>query len=191
MHSISSCQRPFQIFCIKTLLVITPTPLSSLFTAQLTQPLQIMAMKLFNALITLSAAIAFAIVASALNLESSSDNLTVKNEIASYEIQEAASLRGMNRFLAQQNLKADMRCDKFPRVCRLKNSPGPDCCKKKCVNVKSDRLNCGMCGYKCKYNEICCKGNCVNASFDKRNCGGCNNKCKKGEYCVYGMCNYA
>ncbi|KAK6269062.1 hypothetical protein QUC31_013222 [Theobroma cacao] len=101
------------------------------------------------------------------------------------------SLRGLSRFLAQQNLKANVTCDNFPRICRLKNSPGPDCCKKRCVNVKTDRMNCGMCGYKCKYGEICCKGQCVNASFDKRNCGGCNKRCKKGEFCVYGMCNYA
>ncbi|KAL5775297.1 hypothetical protein ACOSP7_012854 [Xanthoceras sorbifolium] len=85
-----------------------------------------------------------------------------------------------------------MTCDKFPRICRqLKSSSGPDCCKKKCVDVRTDRLNCGMCGYKCKYNEICCKGKCVNGSFDRRHCGGCNKKCKKGEFCVYGMCNYA
>ncbi|GMJ15598.1 hypothetical protein like AT1G11925 [Hibiscus trionum] len=96
------------------------------------------------------------------------------------------------RFLAWQNPKPSMTCDKFPRICRLKNgSPGPDCCQKKCVNVKKDRSNCGMCGYKCKYGEICCRGQCDNASFDKRNCGGCNNKCKRGEFCVYGMCNYA
>ena len=97
------------------------------------------------------------------------------------------SLRGISRFLAQKSLT----CDKFPRGCRLKSSKGPDCCKKKCVNVKTDRFNCGMCGYKCKYNEICCKGKCVNLAFDKRHCGGCNNKCKKGQLCVYGMCNYA
>lgn len=108
----------------------------------------------------------------------------------------STSLRGVSRFLAQRDIPVPanmnlMTCDKFPRVCRLKSSKGPDCCKKKCVNVKSDRLNCGMCGYKCKYPEICCKGKCVNASFDRRNCGGCNNKCKKGESCVYGMCNYA
>ncbi|KAI4295945.1 hypothetical protein L6164_035938 [Bauhinia variegata] len=103
------------------------------------------------------------------------------------EIEEASSLRGM----AQQNLISNMTCDKFPKVCRLKSSKGPHCCKKKCVNVNTDKLNCGMCGYKCTYTEICCKGNCVNASFDKRHCGGCNHKCKKGELCVYGMCNYA
>lgn len=100
-------------------------------------------------------------------------------------------LRGTSRFLAQQNVAARMTCDKFPRVCRLKRGEGPDCCKKKCVNVKTDRFNCGMCGYKCKYTETCCKGKCVDASFDKRHCGGCNNKCKKGQLCVYGMCNYA
>lgn len=94
------------------------------------------------------------------------------------------------------------RCDKFPRVCRLtrgmrgssnyyNNNYRPDCCKRKCVNVKHDRMNCGMCGHKCKYTEICCKGKCVNVSFDKFNCGGCNRKCHEGEYCVYGMCNYA
>ncbi|OMO67007.1 Stigma-specific protein Stig1 [Corchorus capsularis] len=107
------------------------------------------------------------------------------------EFDESTSLRGVSHFLAEQSLKANVQCDKFPRICRLKNSPGPDCCKKKCVNVKTDRFNCGMCGHKCKYAEICCKGQCVNASFDKRNCGGCNNKCKKGEFCAYGMCNYA
>lgn len=108
------------------------------------------------------------------------------------ENQEATSLRGVRRLLARQNLIANMTCDKFPRVCgMIRSSPGPDCCKKKCVNVKKDRSNCGMCGYKCKYTEICCRGKCVNASFDKRHCGGCNNKCKKGEFCVYGMCSYA
>ena len=108
------------------------------------------------------------------------------NDIAFSETQESSiAPRGTRRFLAS------MTCDKFPRVCRLKSSKGPDCCKKKCVNVKTDRLNCGMCGYKCKYTEICCKGKCVNSSFDNRHCGGCNVRGKKGELCVFGMCNYA
>ncbi|XP_039028414.1 stigma-specific STIG1-like protein 1 [Hibiscus syriacus] len=98
----------------------------------------------------------------------------------------------LRQFVAWQNPKPSMTCDRFPRICRQKKgSPGQDCCKKKCVNVKKDRFNCGKCGYKCKYGEICCRGQCVNASFDKRNCGGCNNRCKRGEFCVYGMCNYA
>ncbi|XP_030553013.2 stigma-specific STIG1-like protein 3 [Rhodamnia argentea] len=109
----------------------------------------------------------------------------------------AASLRGAGRFLTQAaSSRAVPTCDKYPRICRDKGSPGPDCCKKKCVNVSADRLNCGMCGHKCKYSEICCRGQCVNPMSDKKHCGGCNNKCnrKKGSSsssCVYGMCSYA
>ena len=101
-----------------------------------------------------------------------------------------SSLRGANWFLAQKT-RAAMTCNKYPRVCLAKGSPGPDCCKKKCVNVLTDRLNCGMCGKKCKYAEICCKGHCVKPMSNKKHCGGCNNKCKKGNACVYGMCSYA
>ncbi|KAK9267696.1 hypothetical protein L1049_010128 [Liquidambar formosana] len=47
--------------------------------------------------------------------------------------EETASLRGVSRFLVQKTLlPANFTCNKFPRICRLKNSPGPDCCKKKC-----------------------------------------------------------
>ncbi|XP_059636191.1 stigma-specific STIG1-like protein 1 [Cornus florida] len=141
-------------------------------------------MKLLIIFFILSATTTTTIVAA-----SSSDDYD--DGLNTYEIEETTSLRGLSRFLALQKLPANYTCDKFPRVCRLKGSAGPDCCKKKCVNVKTDRLNCGMCGYKCKYTETCCRGSCVNASFDKRHCGGCNKKCKKGELCVYGMCNYA
>ncbi|OMO76914.1 Stigma-specific protein Stig1 [Corchorus capsularis] len=101
------------------------------------------------------------------------------------------SLRGISRFLAQKPARATMTCNKYPRVCRVAGSPGPDCCKKKCVNVKTDRLNCGMCGKKCKYSEICCKGKCVNPMSHKKHCGGCNNACDKGSKCLIGMCSYA
>ncbi|KAK2644538.1 hypothetical protein Ddye_019733 [Dipteronia dyeriana] len=105
------------------------------------------------------------------------------------------SLRGASRFLASRRTRVNavkVTCDKYPRVCRTKGSPGRDCCKKKCVNVNTDRLNCGKCGRKCKYSEICCKGECVNPMYNKKHCGGCNKKCgKKGSYCVYGMCSYA
>ncbi|KAI3765628.1 hypothetical protein L2E82_15668 [Cichorium intybus] len=100
------------------------------------------------------------------------------------------SLRGASRFLAQQS-RGLQQCNKNPRLCRVKGSPGPDCCKKQCVNVKTDKQNCGLCGKKCKHQEICCKGKCVNLMADKHNCGGCNNKCKRGNSCVYGMCSYA
>ncbi|KAD7117971.1 hypothetical protein R6Q59_005010 [Mikania micrantha] len=103
----------------------------------------------------------------------------------------AGSLRGASRFLAQHYSRGLVKCNKNPRLCRAKGSPGPDCCKKKCVNVKTDKQNCGLCGKKCKHQEICCNGKCVNVMTDKRHCGGCNNKCKKGNSCMHGMCSYA
>lgn len=104
-----------------------------------------------------------------------------------------SSVRGGSRFLlSHKKPRVKMTCNKYPMVCRLKGSPGPYCCKKKCVNVLTDRLNCGKCGKKCNYNEICCKGKCVNPYSDKKHCGGCNNRCiNKGSYCMFGMCSYA
>ncbi|XP_034210884.1 stigma-specific STIG1-like protein 3 [Prunus dulcis] len=154
-----------------------------------------MAMKLMNIFVTLLAMIA---IVAASNLdEDYNEDVEMQSTEATLpetpdEGEATTSLRGVSRFLYQKNVQqADYTCNKFPRVCRLRSSPGPDCCKKKCVNVKTDRYNCGFCGYRCKFTEICCRGKCVNASFDKRHCGGCNQKCKKGEFCVFGMCNYA
>lgn len=97
------------------------------------------------------------------------------------------SLRGRRGFFP----RSAMKCDKYPRVCRARGSPGPDCCKKRCVNVMKDRFNCGKCGRKCKYWQTCCRGRCVNVMSNEKHCGGCNNKCKKGSSCTYGMCSYA
>ncbi|KAM5588766.1 stigma-specific STIG1-like protein 1 [Rosa sericea] len=103
--------------------------------------------------------------------------------------QPKTSLRGASRFLATRAVATT--CDKNPKVCKAAGSAGRDCCKKKCVDLKTDRVNCGKCGKKCKYSEICCKGKCLNPMSDKKNCGSCNNKCKKGSSCVFGMCSYA
>ena len=98
------------------------------------------------------------------------------------------SLRGTSRFLASRR---PVTCNKYPKVCLTKGSSGPDCCKKKCVDLSADSVNCGRCGKKCKFSEICCKGKCVNPRSDKKNCGSCSNRCNKGSSCVYGMCSYA
>ena len=100
----------------------------------------------------------------------------------------------ISRFLASSRARrptAVVTCNNYPRMCRAKGSAGPDCCKKRCVDTSADRLNCGMCGKKCKFWEICCKGKCVNPRTNEKNCGSCNNRCKKGTSCVYGMCSYA
>ncbi|XP_078177441.1 stigma-specific Stig1 family protein [Carex rostrata] len=96
------------------------------------------------------------------------------------------SLRGFDYLL-----RGTATCDKFPRVCRAKGTAGPDCCKKKCVNVMKDNLNCGECGKRCRFGQTCCNGNCIDVMYDERNCGACKNKCKKGSFCNYGMCSYA
>ncbi|KAK8706014.1 hypothetical protein V6N13_049596 [Hibiscus sabdariffa] len=58
-----------------------------------------------------------------------------------------------HRSLLQKKRNRRVTCKKFPMICHAKGSPGPACCKKKCVNVLKDRQNCGKCGKKCKYNE--------------------------------------
>ncbi|KAG5234674.1 hypothetical protein OIU76_025960 [Salix suchowensis] len=103
--------------------------------------------------------------------------------------QTISSLRGTSRFLAQS--QSFMTCDKNPRVCRAQGNPGPDCCKKMCVNKTTDKFNCGKYGKKCRYTGICCGGQYVNPMYSKKHCGGCNNKCKKMSACQYGMCSYA
>jgi len=152
----------------------------------------IAAMKLLYLFFFLSAAIAIVAASDLDDYNEDMDN-DKQRQVALPGSQDATPLRGVqiSRFLAQQNLLANMTCNKFPRICRRESSPGPDCCNKKCVNVKTDRLNCGMCGYKCKYTGICCNGKCVDSSFDRSHCGGCKKKCKKGKFCVYGMCGYA
>ncbi|XP_065634146.1 stigma-specific STIG1-like protein 1 [Quercus suber] len=127
---------------------------------------------------------------SSLNDEDSATKHNNLDDVPFFETQEPISLRGTSRFLAQSS-RVVMTCNKYPRVCHAKSSPGPNCCKKKCVDVRVDRLNCGRCVKKCKYIEICCKGECVNPMSNEKHCGNCNNKCKKGTSCVYGMCSYA
>ncbi|GLU18146.1 hypothetical protein SLE2022_344610 [Rubroshorea leprosula] len=94
------------------------------------------------------------------------------------------------RFLADKP-RVQSTCDQFPTVCRSKGSSGPDCCNKQCVDVMTDRDNCGKCGKKCGYSEMCCDGGCVKPSVDEKHCGRCNHRCNKGSSCVYGLCSYA
>ncbi|GMN36511.1 hypothetical protein TIFTF001_042459 [Ficus carica] len=126
----------------------------------------------------------------------------LQNELENYDINhdrlESSSdhdqIHGVESFsfLSSQRKKTRrVTCNKFPRICRAKGSPGPSCCKKKCVDVTRDRHNCGKCGKKCKYNKICCNGKCVNPSFNKRHCGGCNNRCNNGGLCAFGLCSYS
>ncbi|CAD5171743.1 unnamed protein product [Musa acuminata subsp. malaccensis] len=99
--------------------------------------------------------------------------------------------RGIYSLFPQYHPRGSMTCDNVPRVCRASGSPGPDCCRKQCVNVMTDNQNCGQCGKKCWFGQTCCGGSCVNVMYDPKNCGGCNKRCTKGCFCQFGMCSYA
>ncbi|KAJ7967726.1 Stigma-specific STIG1-like protein [Quillaja saponaria] len=145
-------------------------------------------MNSLNLIFLLAMLMAFANIT--LSATSSKEELSSTNDDSYNEKQ--TSLRGQGRFLAYKVPdRVTITCDKYPSVCSAKGSPGPDCCKKKCVDLSSNRLNCGKCEKKCKYSEVCCKGKCVNLMFNKNNCGSCGYKCNKGSACVYGMCSYA
>ncbi len=86
------------------------------------------------------------------------------------------------------------------------------CCNGKCVDVMTDKNNCGHCGMVCATGSSCvggacgCKsGNtnttcgagqtccpnglgCKNTSNDAENCGACNHACNMGEECTSGTC---
>ncbi|URE04297.1 Stigma-specific protein, Stig1 [Musa troglodytarum] len=99
--------------------------------------------------------------------------------------------RGIYSLYVQYHPRGSMTCDNVPRACRASGSPGPDCCRKQCVNMMTDNQNCGQCGKKCQFGQACCGGSCVDVMYDPKNCGGCNKRCKKGSFCQYGMCSYA
>lgn len=121
-------------------------------------------------------------------------HVNIKNDNANEHVlpegEEPSFLPRRGRFLAQQ-VKAVRTCEVYPKLCRDKNSSGPNFCNKKCVNLMTNKLNCGKCGKKCNYSEMCCQGKCVNPSSDERHCGQCNKKCSKGSSCEYGLCSYA
>jgi len=86
---------------------------------------------------------------------------------------------------------------------------GPTCkaseklCSGKCVDVVTDKANCGACGTACKATDFCvdgkcrgscpapsidCGGKCTSTDTDNANCGACGVVCKTGEVCSAGKC---
>ncbi|XP_054818013.1 stigma-specific STIG1-like protein 4 [Prosopis cineraria] len=83
-------------------------------------------------------------------------------------------------------------CSKRPLMCsRGEFPPRRLCCRNRCVDVKSDRNNCGFCGVRCVFNMQCCAGLCTDTNIDPFNCGSCGNVCSLGNLCVFGLCGYA
>ncbi|RDX65776.1 Stigma-specific STIG1-like protein 3, partial [Mucuna pruriens] len=90
-----------------------------------------------------------------------------------------------------KKIRVALTCNNNPKICLIKGSAGPDCCSNKCINLSTDRLNCGRCGKKCSFGKICCEGKCVNPRTNEKHCGKCGNECNARGSCVYGMCSYA
>jgi hypothetical protein len=83
-------------------------------------------------------------------------------------------------------------------------------CGNSCVDVFSDKKNCGVCSRACKSQEICvnarcgpactesgtslCGDSCVDLDTDMNNCGSCGTECEtflpnaKGSLCTNGQC---
>lgn len=76
-------------------------------------------------------------------------------------------------------------------------------CNGTCVNTRSDKNNCGSCGFPCPGSEVCRQGVCVpmcpsqmllcgaamtNVLTDNANCGFCGRACTGTETCSNGIC---
>jgi hypothetical protein len=77
-----------------------------------------------------------------------------------------------------------------------KNCPtGLSCCDQRCVDVKTDELNCGGCGMPCNGAAgTCCGGTCRNVNGDVNNCGACGHACSMTNgtpSCATGTCMWA
>lgn len=103
-------------------------------------------------------------------------------------------------------------------TCRRASACGPGglcprgqlCCSDRCIDVLSDRLNCGTCGLRCGDGQrctagrceavgcgfggvcptgsACCGDECTELSSDVGNCGRCGQVCRVGQECTAGRC---
>jgi hypothetical protein len=55
------------------------------------------------------------------------------------------------------------------------------CCPNGCKNLKTDKLNCGVCGRACTGADLCCNGTCTPQGTP--NCGACGYVCPGGSQC--------
>jgi hypothetical protein len=56
------------------------------------------------------------------------------------------------------------------------------------VDTGASAEHCGGCNKACKHGRMCCGGHCVDLLSDKKNCGSCSNQCNKK--CNNGLCDY-
>jgi hypothetical protein len=92
-------------------------------------------------------------------------------------------------------------CHRSTGRCECPRSKPQTCCWQ-CVNLKSDRRNCGKCGRQCEKGKICkqgscqcessnfleCAGACIDPSTNSQHCGGCGKSCSPETKCIEGVC---
>ena len=79
--------------------------------------------------------------------------------------------------------------------CGCRCPPGQEQCSEDsglCIDIKSDRDNCGECGKACPFPDWehmrCCQGTCRAVEIDRKNCGECGTTCAQEEDCLSGKC---
>ena len=102
--------------------------------------------------LTMSIAISLSIVDDESHVNIKTNNA---NEHVLLEGEKPSFLPRRGQFLAQQ-FKVVRTCEVYPKLYCGKNSQGPNCYNKQCVNLMTNKLNCGKCGKKCNYFEMCC-----------------------------------
>ncbi|MQM00636.1 hypothetical protein Taro_033378 [Colocasia esculenta] len=95
-----------------------------------------------------------------------------------------------------RNYLREPGCWRRPWVCHDQSDQFPPfawkmCCNNRCIDVRSDANNCGVCGVRCPFSWTCCNGMCVDPKTNPFHCGACNNQCAFGSLCSHGMCGYA
>lgn len=101
-----------------------------------------------------------------------------------------------NDYLCQQN-----SCIHISSLCTKDKT----FCSDNCVDIKTNPLHCGQCGFKCPDSTICiwglCKrfcpegtkeceeGQCFDILSDSSNCGGCERVCPSDSICSSGECS--
>lgn len=82
-------------------------------------------------------------------------------------------------------------CSTTPGICgQGEFPPRTMCCGNRCVDVTTDRDNCGLCGFRCLFNFQCCNRFCVNINLSPLNCGACGRACPFGSLCLFGRCAF-
>jgi hypothetical protein len=74
---------------------------------------------------------------------------------------------------------ANFACQAGRCVCDANSdcASGQNCCGGSCIDIRSDRNNCGACGNVCASGQTCCSGTCRNLTNDFNNCGSCGRSC--------------